>query len=149
MRAFMQTIGMPPSRLVLMRLLAKMDGKATSGQLARQLGTKTSLVTRQLGEMEADSLIRRHPDPSDGRRSYFQLSPRGQKAFRASHDRSRQLEQALLSKLGPKETTIATDVLARLRHCIEPPTPGITTAVPRRRPRTPAPLRGKKSLSHN
>lgn len=139
MRAFTQTIGMPPSRVVLMRLLAKMDGKVTSSDLARQLGTKASLVTRQLGEMEADGLIRKHPDPSDRRRSHFQLSPRGQKAFRASHVRSRQLEQALLSKLGRKETTIATDVLARLRRCIEPPTPASTRGVPRRGRRTPAP----------
>lgn len=144
MSAFMQTIGMPPSRVVLMRLLAKSGGDVASVDLARQLGTKTHVVSRQLSEMEADGLVRIHQDPSDRRRNYFQLSPKGQKAFRASHDRSRQLEHALLSKLGSKEKSIAADVLSRLRSFLEPPR-GSTTASRLKAGKTPAQRRRRPS----
>lgn len=144
MSAFMQTIGMPPSRVVLMRLLAKSGGDVASVDLARQLGTKTHVVSRQLSEMEADGLVRIHQDPSDRRRNYFQLSPKGQKAFRASHDRSRQLEHALLSKLGSNEKSIAADVLSRLRSFLEPPR-GSTTASRLKAGKTPAQRRRRPS----
>lgn len=125
MAAFLENLGMPPSRVVLMRLVAKANDHVGPVELARALGAKTSMVMRQLGEMQEEGLIRRRADPDDKRRHFVQLSAKGQRVFRGIHERSRALEQALTSKLGATETKVAAEVLSKLR----------TIAAPKARPK--------------
>lgn len=121
MAEFLRTIGMPLSRVVLMRLLAKSKGSVGVSELARELGASASATARQISEMESDGLVRRSQDPEDRRRSCVRLSPRGQKAFRGIHDRSRQLEHALASRLGARESAVAVGVLTKLRALVTRP----------------------------
>jgi DNA-binding MarR family transcriptional regulator len=119
MAGFSREIGMPASRLALMRLLAFADADVGVMDLARQLGVNAAAVTRQVQEMEAERLIRRHPDPKDGRRSYVRLSPRGRTLFEGIHDRSHALERSLSSVIGVEEIAAATTVLVKLRTFVE------------------------------
>lgn len=120
MAAFLENLGMPPSRVVLMRLVAKANDHVGPTELARALGVKPSVVMRQLGELQDEGLIRRRIDPEDKRRHFVQLSAKGQRVFRGIHERSRALEQALTSKLGATETRVAAEVLSKLRTIAAP-----------------------------
>jgi DNA-binding MarR family transcriptional regulator len=60
----------------VLRRLWREDGQ-TPGQVARQLGLATPTVTRAANRMEAAGLLRREPDPRDGRLVRLWLTERG------------------------------------------------------------------------
>lgn len=113
--AFLETLGMPPSRVVLMRRLQNAPEAIGAKELASTLGVNASVVARQLGEMEEDGLVLRRVDPADKRRHFVELSARGRKACLGIHERSRKLERALTLGLGTAETRVAAEVLSKLR----------------------------------
>jgi DNA-binding MarR family transcriptional regulator len=119
MSGFARETGMPASRFGLMRLLAILDKRTGTTDLARHLGINPAAVTRQIQDMEREGLIRRHGDTRDGRRSYVSLSPKGMKLFEAIHARSHELEQSVSSALGADEMRSAATVLAKLRAFVE------------------------------
>jgi DNA-binding MarR family transcriptional regulator len=119
MASFSREIGMPASRLALMRLLAIADADVGVMDLARQLGVNAAAVTRQVQEMEGEGLIRRRADPKDGRRSHVRLSSKGRKMFEEIHDRSHELERSLSSAINAEEMAAATAVLVKLRAFFE------------------------------
>jgi DNA-binding MarR family transcriptional regulator len=112
-------IGMPASRLALMRLLAVTEGDSGVMELARHLGVNASAVTRQVQELEHEGLVRRRADPRDGRRNYVRLTPKGQRLFEKVHERSHELERLLSSVLGAEEMHSAALVLTKLRTFVE------------------------------
>jgi DNA-binding MarR family transcriptional regulator len=111
--------GMPGSRFALMRSIAVSEGEAGVMDLARQLGINASAVTRQIKEMEQESLVVRRSDPRDRRRISVRLSPKGRKVFSEIHQRNHELERALSSILKEEEIAVAVRVLTRLRGFIE------------------------------
>jgi DNA-binding MarR family transcriptional regulator len=113
---FARLVGMPASRLGLMRLIAASEGRLGTNELARRLGVNPAAVTRQLQELEADGLLRRTPDPKDGRRSSVALTPNGLTAFRTVHERGHAFERALETELSEKAVGTAVRVLDRLRR---------------------------------
>lgn len=119
MADFRRTIGMPSSRLALMRLVATASDSVGVTDIARQLGINAAAVSRHVQEMQDDGLVRRRADPKNARRSYVKLSPKGQRVFREIHDRSHQLERALSSVVTPREAATAAAVLAKLRGFVE------------------------------
>lgn len=119
MAGFSREIGMPASRLALLRLLAVAEIDLGVMDLARQLGINAAAVTRQVQELEREGLVRRRADSKDGRRSYVSLSPKGQKLFEEIHNRSHKLERSLSSAIGAEEMATATTVLAKLRAFLE------------------------------
>jgi DNA-binding MarR family transcriptional regulator len=66
-----------PQRLVL-RLLGREPGLSPAG-LAAALQLHPSTVTGIVQRLERAGLVRRRPDPADGRRSLLVLSPRGRR----------------------------------------------------------------------
>lgn len=118
MAGFSRQVGMPASRLALMRSLASAGEDVGVLDLARQLGINASAVTRQLKEMEGEGLARRRADPKDGRRSYVRLSPKGLRLFEEIHERSHEFERSLLSVISTEEMVVAATVLAKVRTFI-------------------------------
>jgi DNA-binding MarR family transcriptional regulator len=80
----------------VLRRLWREDGQ-TPGQIARALGLATPTVTRAAHRMEATGLLRREPDPRDGRLVRLWLTARG-----------RELEQVI----GPEMSALTEQTLA-------------------------------------
>jgi DNA-binding MarR family transcriptional regulator len=117
--AFTNCVGMPASRLTLIRLLAVGDSKELGVmEIARQLGVNAAAVTRQVQEMEKEGLIVRRPDRKDKRRIYIKLSRKGRSLFERLHDRNHRFERSLVSKIAPEELRIAAEVLATIREAL-------------------------------
>lgn len=117
---FSREVGMPASRLALMRLLAiASPGRLGVMEIARQLGVNAAAVTRQVQEMERERLVVRRADAKDRRRVDLQLSAKGRKIFEELHDRSHQLERSLIAMVSPEEMQIAAKVLATVRGALD------------------------------
>jgi len=120
MNGFTREVGMPSSRLALMRILANPLSDAVGiMDLSRRLGVNAAAITRQVKEMENEGLLMRRPDARDGRRSYVKLSAKGLKMFKNIHNRSLDLQRMLALHINSKEMKAATNVLGRLRRVIE------------------------------
>jgi DNA-binding MarR family transcriptional regulator len=120
MSGFSREVGMPASRLALMRILINALPDAVGiMDLARTMGINAAAVTRQVKEMEGENLIIRRSDARDGRRSYIKLSAKGVKVFKRIHERSHELERSLLLSIHPEEIKATVDVLSRLRCSLE------------------------------
>lgn len=116
---FSREVGIPASRLALMRLLATAGRDTGVMELARLLGVNAATITRQVQEMEAEGLIRRRADPRDARRSRLKLSSKGLRVFADLHARSHELERALSARVSAPEIEAAVKVLSQLRECLE------------------------------
>ncbi len=119
MAVFSRRVGMPSSRLAILRLLAVSDEDVGVMDLARRLGVNAAAVTRRVKEMESGGLIRRRSDPTDGRRSPVRLSPKGLRLFEALHERGHELERALSSVVSNDEMAHAATVLMKVRGVME------------------------------
>lgn len=120
MSGFSREVGMPASRLALMRAIASALPDAVGiMDLARILGINAAAVTRQIKEMESEHLILRRLDVQDRRRSYIKLSAKGLNFFKRLHDRGHELERSLSSSISPEEMKETVDVLSRLRSFLE------------------------------
>jgi len=120
MGGFPRAVGMPASRVALIRLLANLtQSEVGVMDLARQLGVNAAAITRQVKQMEAEGLVLRRPDVRDGRRSYLKLSARGLRAFDTIHRRGHQLENVLSNVIGADEMAAAAAVLVKVREVIE------------------------------
>jgi DNA-binding MarR family transcriptional regulator len=119
MAGFSRKIGIPASQFALMRLLAVAESDVGVMDLARQLGVNAAAVTRQVKVLERERLVSRRADPKDGRRSYVNLSPKGQRLFEEIHERTHELEQSLSSVLGTEEMRSAAMVLTKLRTFVD------------------------------
>jgi len=120
MSGFSREVGIPASRLALMRVLASSLPDAVGiMDLARILGINAAAVTRQVKEMEEENLVIRRSDARDGRRSYLKLSAKGFKVFKRLHARGHELERSLSSSIRPEEIKVTVDVLSRFRSFLE------------------------------
>lgn len=118
--AFTRAVGMPGSRLVLLRLLATSE-PAEPGvlQIARCLGVDPAAITRQVQEMEAGGLVARRADPLDRRRSLVRLTDAGRESFGRLHERAHAFERDLTASLSPEDLATAARVLAHVRAALE------------------------------
>jgi DNA-binding MarR family transcriptional regulator len=119
MAIFSRKVGVPASRLALMRLLANADGGIGVMDLARRLGINAAAITRQVKEMEVEGVVQRLPDLKDGRRNQVRLSPEGRTSFTSIHERGHELEAMLSSGVSPGELSVTIEVLAKLRSLAE------------------------------
>jgi DNA-binding MarR family transcriptional regulator len=102
----------------LTRLLAVAERRL--GWLAAQRGVSQSVVSRQVGELEARGLVVRRADPADGRAGLVRLTPAGCAVLASVADaRRRWLDDALASYPDSDVRTAARLVTAladELRH---------------------------------
>lgn len=119
MSRFSERTGSTPARFAVLRLLAVSDQGLGTLELSRRLGIDAAAVTRQLQSLEADSLIKRIPDPKDGRRSRAKLSGKGLSTFAAIHEQALGLEREMDRLVGADAMASATDTLGSLRRWLE------------------------------
>ena len=67
---------------VLLELQAAPSGQLRMQELAARVVLSRTRVSRLVGELADAGLVRRHPDPDDGRATLATITPRGVTAFR-------------------------------------------------------------------
>ena len=110
MRATVGVTG--PQRLVL-RLVAHYD-RPSPGELARALRVHPSSLTGVLRRLERAGLIRRAPDPADGRRALVSLTVKGQRLNDRQEGTAESAVRRALKALGQGRTTAARAVLRKV-----------------------------------
>jgi DNA-binding MarR family transcriptional regulator len=94
------------SKLLVFGLLQR-NGAMTGARLAAELGIQPQSLTRLLAALEADGLIRRTPDPGDGRQTLIGLTAKGSETLAADLlERRRRLAAAIGRMLTPSEREV-------------------------------------------
>lgn len=93
-------------------------GPMTAGEVATQLRAQPQSLTRTFAALEADGLMRRTPDPSDGRQALLGITAAGRRALKAElAPRDAWLDQAIKRVLTPAERDVllvAAQLMERL-----------------------------------
>src|ERR1700691_5623373 len=109
-----------PESAALARL--ERDGPTTAGALAKLEQISPQSMGATLASLESRGLIRRHPDPADGRRVVLSLTGEGALVLRARRDaRAAQLASALAAGFtGPelRQLLAAAPLLERLAQSL-------------------------------
>jgi DNA-binding MarR family transcriptional regulator len=103
-----------PSQTAALIRLAK-DGPASASQLAGAERVRPQSMATTLAGLDRHGLIRREPDPDDGRRQLISLTPEGRR--RAESDRKVRdewLVRALQDRYTEQERRIIVDALSLL-----------------------------------
>jgi DNA-binding MarR family transcriptional regulator len=107
-----------PHGIVLSRL--EREGPATTSSLAAAERVRPQSMAQTLGELEADGLVSRTPDPADRRQVLIAVTDRGREEL--AEDRARRegwLSQAIETELTPEERDVlvrAVPLLRRIAH---------------------------------
>ncbi|MGW8568270.1 MarR family winged helix-turn-helix transcriptional regulator [Isoptericola sp. NPDC055881] len=103
-----------PSQTALLSRLAK-HGPASPGALAAAERVRPQSLGATLGVLDQRGLVRRDPDPTDGRRQVISLSEDGRAFVEGRREAGQEwLTHALQERLTGAELTTVTDVLALL-----------------------------------
>jgi DNA-binding MarR family transcriptional regulator len=98
--------------------LLERDGPQGTSELARRERMRPQSMAETINELETDGLVRRSPDPTDGRRVQISLTARGRDQVRRSRARREEwLAQAIARELTAREERTlahAVDLLQRL-----------------------------------
>jgi DNA-binding MarR family transcriptional regulator len=92
-------------------------GPLTPSELAEAERVKRPTATRIAASLEADELIVRAPDPSDGRGSLLSISPRGRDLLKRLRKRKNAYLSRRLRELDPDDVEVlerAAEVLERM-----------------------------------
>lgn len=116
---FQKNTGMPPSRFLVLRLLANAEQGIGVMDLAKKLGIDSSAVTRQIQAFEREGMLVRVNDLRDKRRCRFKLSPKGNASFQKIHKKGHQLESKLFKLFQGNEIKITTTTLRKIRLFLE------------------------------
>ena len=103
----------PPDVSLLLHLSAHPGSSPQC--LARQQGRDKAQLTRKIKVLEAQGLLRREPDPEDGRRVCLYLTDHGAKI---ASDGQRIREQAFASLLQDLDVTERKQLLHLLEKCL-------------------------------
>jgi len=87
-----------PGHHTLLRHLGE-DG-ARPSELAAQAGVSRQAVTKTLDDLERVGLVKREPDPADGRGVVVRYTPRGLAALQVARTRGEELERRFASRIG-------------------------------------------------
>jgi DNA-binding MarR family transcriptional regulator len=79
-------VGLSPVRSEVLSVLA-FHAPMSVGELARREGVASPSMTRLLVDMEKDGLLRRYPDPGDGRRLLAELTEAGRALIHRARNR--------------------------------------------------------------
>jgi MarR family transcriptional regulator, lower aerobic nicotinate degradation pathway regulator len=98
------------------RLLAALEefGPASQAALGRRTGIDRSDVVAALNELAGRGLIKRSPDPDDGRRNVITITPAGTEQLRTLDEVLAGVQEKLLAPLSPTDRTRLISLLTRL-----------------------------------
>jgi DNA-binding MarR family transcriptional regulator len=100
-------------------VLGRLDrtGTASIGDLAVAEHVRPQSMTQTISDLEADGLVARGADPTDGRRALISLTDRGRATLEEDrHQRVTWLAQAIASDLSESEQQELAGVLSLLRR---------------------------------
>jgi DNA-binding MarR family transcriptional regulator len=100
-------------------VLGRLDrtGTASIGDLALAEHVRPQSMTQTINDLEAEGLIARRPDPTDGRRSLIELTDRGRAALEEDRrQREHWLAKAIAGDLSEPEQQQLAAILTLLRR---------------------------------
>ena len=100
-------------------VLGRLDREGTQsiGDLAVAERVRPQSMTQTISDLEADGLIERHADPTDGRRSLVQLTDQGLSTLEADRrQREGWLARAIAEDLSQEEQRVLVQSLGLLRR---------------------------------
>jgi len=96
------------------------EGPRSVSELATAELVRPQSMAQTVGELEADGLVTRRPDPGDGRRALVELTAEGLSVLRAERrQREGWLAQALAEGFSAEEQAILADAVGLLRRLAE------------------------------
>jgi DNA-binding MarR family transcriptional regulator len=107
------TLGVTGPQRLALRMIGRAPG-ISAGRVSEALRLHPSTLTGILRRLEERGLVRRKPDPADGRRALFELTPTGRKL---DEQRSQTVEAAVrraLLQARPADVEAAARVLETL-----------------------------------
>jgi DNA-binding MarR family transcriptional regulator len=109
-------MGLGPAKSSALSVLV-FGGPRSAGALASAEGVKPPSLTRVIRELEADGLIRRRPDPHDGRAVRLEATAKATRALEAGRARRTALLAEWIATLDPADARtleLALPVLERI-----------------------------------
>lgn len=94
-------------------------GDARAGDLADRFGLDKSTVSRQITQMESLGLIRRVPDPQDGRARLIRTTDEGRARVRQLREARGRWLGAALEEWSAEDVDHLVELLARLNAALE------------------------------
>ena len=96
------------------------EGTQTVSDLAVAERVRPQSMAQTVGDLEADGLVERRPDPGDRRRALVSLTPAGHEVLRADRQhREGWLAGAISEQLSPEEQAVLADAVVLLRRLVE------------------------------
>jgi DNA-binding MarR family transcriptional regulator len=96
------------------------DGPRSVSELAVAERVRPQSMAQTVGELEADGLVERRPDPDDRRRAMVELTDGGREALRADRERrDGWLAKAIVEDLTPEEQQLLGRAVELLRRLAE------------------------------
>jgi DNA-binding MarR family transcriptional regulator len=96
------------------------EGPQSVSDLAASERVRPQSMAQTVGDLEADGLVARRPDPGDGRRAVVELTAHGDDALQAERrNREGWLAQAIAGDLSAEEQAVLRDAVELLRRLAE------------------------------
>jgi DNA-binding MarR family transcriptional regulator len=96
------------------------EGARSIGALAAAERVRPQSMTQTIADMEADGLISRRPDPTDGRRTFVELTAQGRQRLEADRrHRDGWIAQAIADDFTAEEQRLLADALVLLERISE------------------------------
>ena len=115
-------VGAVPSPLSMtqaltLRTLAD-HGPLRLGALARLLGTTAATASRTVDILEATQLLRRHPDPADGRGVIVELNDAGEQWVQRRREALEDMVAELVEGMRPRDQRRFVELLTQLNELL-------------------------------
>jgi DNA-binding MarR family transcriptional regulator len=92
------------------------EGRQSIGDLAAAERVRPQSMAQTIGDLEAEGLIERQPDPNDGRRILVELTPQGHSTLEADRrQREGWLARAIAEELTQAQQRVLSEALELLR----------------------------------
>ena len=115
-------LGLTPTLTAALATIGR-EGPLTLGELAASEQVSPPTITRVVGKLEAAGLVRRRPDPADGRVSRVELSPAGRRQLEAGRTRRTAWLATRLRDLPPEDLARLQDAAGILERLTSAPLP--------------------------
>lgn len=113
LRASTTPYGVVPGQFAQLLALYERDG-VTQGELCEQVSIDQSTMAHTLKRMERDGLIRREPDPADGRRALIWLTERAEQLQADLERAARGVNARATSGFSQDEITQTRQLISRM-----------------------------------
>ena len=110
--------GLSPTQNAALATIER-HGPLTPSELAQRERIKRPTATRLIARMEADGLLERTPDPTDGRCSLIAVSPEGRELLRAVRWRKDAFLAQRLQRLSAQERATLAAAAVLLERLLE------------------------------